>query len=77
MQDLIERLESNPLMRTFRVGKLTLLAMEATLRSYLDAEDAAANIPTLAMLKASTDQLASRAGVLCEQLTAAMPEAKA
>lgn len=71
--DLIARLESDPLMRTYRVGKLTLLALEATLAHYLDPEEAVANIPTLRMLAASTDELARRARALCEQLEATLP----
>jgi len=72
-KELIRRLDSNPLMRTYRVGKLTLLALEATLRHYLDAEDAMASVPTLAMLSASTEVLARRAKTLAEQLQAAVP----
>ncbi len=72
-RELIEQLEANPLMRTYRVGKLTLLALEATLRCYLDPEDARSNIPTLAMLTATTEELAERAGRLAEQLEAAVP----
>ncbi len=71
--DLIAALESNPLMRTYRVGKLTLLALEATLRCYVDADEAMAAIPTLAMLKADTDDLARQARQLSEQLQAALP----
>lgn len=73
-RSLIERIEAGPLMRTYRVDKMTLLALEATLRCYLDPEDAVANIPTLAMLHASTDELAKRARKLCEGLEAAMPD---
>ncbi len=71
---LLEQLDSNPLMRTYRVGKLTLIALEATLRAYLDPEDAVANIPTLSMLRAPTDRLAERARKLAEQLEAALPD---
>jgi L-seryl-tRNA(Ser) seleniumtransferase len=73
-QDLIEQLSENPLMRTYRVGKLTLLALEATLRAYVDVDEAFTQIPTLALLAASTDELAKRAGLLSEQLSTAMPE---
>ncbi len=73
-QPLIERLEANPLMRTYRVGKLTLLALEATLRCYRDGDEALSQIPALSMLSASTDELAARAKKLAEQLEAAMPD---
>jgi len=69
----IEQLEANPLMRTYRVDKLTLLALEATLRHYLDPQDALASVPSLSMLGASNDGLANRARSLLEQLEKAMP----
>ncbi len=72
-RDLVEQLDSNPLMRTYRVGKLTLLALEATLRAYLDHEDALANIPTLSMIGASTDDLAEGARKLAAELQTALP----
>lgn len=72
-RSLIEELESNPLLRTYRVGKLTLLALEATLRAYLDPEEAITRIPTLSMLRASTDELAAKARNLAELLEAALP----
>ncbi len=73
-KDLIERIEANPLMRTYRLGKLTLLALEATLRLYADPEEAIECIPNLSMMVASTDDLADRARRLSEQLAAALPE---
>lgn len=73
-RDLIDRLERNPLMRTYRVGKLTLVALEATLRCYIDEREAISEIPTLAMLTATTDDLAERANALSEQLQASLPD---
>lgn len=70
---LIDRIEKNPLMRAFRVDKLTLLALEATLRHYHDTPDALVSVPTLAMLKAAPDELANRARALQEELQSAMP----
>ncbi len=73
-QSLVEQLEANPLMRTYRVGKLTLLALEATLRCYREGDEALSQIPALSMLSASADVLAARAKKLAEQLEAAMPD---
>ena len=73
-RSLIQELESNPLMRTYRVDKMTLAALDATLRCCRDPRDAILRIPTLAMLTASTDELATRAGKLLEQLKAALPD---
>jgi len=70
----VEQLEANPLMRTYRVDKLTLLALEATLRHYLDPQDALASVPSLSMLGAANDELANRARSLLEQLEKAMPD---
>ena len=71
--ELIRRIEKSPLMRTYRVGKLTLLALEATLSHYLDPDEAVENIPALRMLVAATDELAAKARTLSEQLKAALP----
>jgi L-seryl-tRNA(Ser) seleniumtransferase len=49
-KDFLTRMEKNPLMRAFRVDKLTLSALEATLTIYLDDERAKDMIPTLKML---------------------------
>ncbi len=73
-QDLIDQIEANPLMRTYRVGKLTLLALEATLRCYADREQAPELVPTLAMLTATTEDLAKRAEKLSELLSQVLPE---
>jgi L-seryl-tRNA(Ser) seleniumtransferase len=73
-QALIEQLNVNPLMRTYRVGKLTLLALEATLRCFLDADAVLPHHPTLAMLTGSPDELAQRARTLAEQLKAELGE---
>jgi L-seryl-tRNA(Ser) seleniumtransferase len=72
--EFIQRLESHPLMRTFRVGKLTLLALEATLRHYADPGTAVRRVPALAMLAAGADELADRAEVLEQRLSAALPQ---
>jgi L-seryl-tRNA(Ser) seleniumtransferase len=49
--DLIEKIEHDPLMRAFRVDKMTLAALEATLRLYLDPEKALQAIPHFRMLE--------------------------
>lgn len=58
---MIERLRSNPLCRAFRVDKLTLAALTATLRIYLDTERALHDIPTLRMLGLTRAELEARA----------------
>ncbi|MBI3455974.1 MAG: L-seryl-tRNA(Sec) selenium transferase [Candidatus Rokubacteria bacterium] len=47
---LVERLRKNPLNRALRIDKLTLAALEATLRAYEEPARALGEIPTLRML---------------------------
>lgn len=66
----VTKLRKNPFTRAMRVDKLTISALEATLRLYLDRERALAEIPVLAMLTASVESLESRARGLAEVLRA-------
>jgi L-seryl-tRNA(Ser) seleniumtransferase len=66
-KDLIQAVERDPLMRAFRVDKMTLAALEATLRLYL-AGCALAEVPTLRMLSAPVEELRRRAAALAERL---------
>ena len=47
-KDIISKLKKHPMLRALRVDKMTLAALEATLRIYLREEHS--KIPTLAML---------------------------
>ncbi|MCQ4636436.1 L-seryl-tRNA(Sec) selenium transferase [Anaerovorax odorimutans] len=53
---LINKMKSHPLARVVRIDKMTLAALEATCRAYLDKDKAREEIPTLRML---TQDLAS------------------
>jgi len=57
----IDRARANPLTRAMRVDKLTLAALEATLALYRDPPRAMRQIPVLAQLSATTDELRARA----------------
>jgi L-seryl-tRNA(Ser) seleniumtransferase len=59
--NLMAKLRRNPFARAMRVDKLTLSALEATLRLYLEPERALVEIPVLAMLTASVSTLRDRA----------------
>ncbi len=59
---LVERLRKNPLNRALRIDKLTLAALEATLRAYEDPATAAREIPTLRMLSEPAAVVRRRAG---------------
>ena len=56
-----DKLLGGPLARALRLDKMTLAALHATLSAYLDAEIAVREIPTLAMLSASEDELHAKA----------------
>lgn len=60
-RDYVERLKKHPLVRAIRVDKLTLAALETTLKHYLDPETAKSSVPTLAMLFATADELKIKA----------------
>ncbi len=60
-KDLIEQCKKNPITRALRVDKMTLAALEATLRLYRDEREAFERIPTLRMLAISGEELESRA----------------
>lgn len=49
-KDIVARLRKEQLLRALRIDKLTLAALEATLRLYRDEREAVAEIPTLRML---------------------------
>lgn len=57
----IERIEKDPLMRAFRCDKMTLAALEETLRIHLDPDRARKELPVLAMLSADFTDLENRA----------------
>lgn len=60
----IEKMKKNQLTRALRVDKMTIAALEATLRFYLDEEKAVKNIPTLRMLTYTQEELKAKAEAL-------------
>jgi L-seryl-tRNA(Ser) seleniumtransferase len=68
--NLIQRIEKDPLMRAFRLDKMTLAALEATLRLYLNEVRALAEVPGLRMLGTPLGQLKERAEALAGRLNA-------
>jgi L-seryl-tRNA(Ser) seleniumtransferase len=66
--NLIQRIERDPLMRAFRLDKMTLAALEATLRIYRDPARALREVPTLRMLTTPLSELRQRAELFATQL---------
>jgi L-seryl-tRNA(Ser) seleniumtransferase len=67
-EDSIRRIERHPFMRALRVDKLTLAALEATLRLYRNPERAAAAVPLLMLLSTPPEKLKQRARRLAKRL---------
>ena len=67
----IDAMKKNPLTRAFRIDKLTLAALEATLREYLDPQQALKDNPTLRMITATMDDLVPKGQQLVDCLQAA------
>ncbi len=71
----IARLRRNPLLRALRVDKLTIAALEATLKLYRNPDHAVQCIPALAMLTCPEGTIRDRACVVASALQAAGIEA--
>ena len=72
-KELVGRLKKNPLARALRLDKMTLAALEATLRLYLDEERARSEIPTLRMLTEPAENVRARAEAIARAVEAAVP----
>lgn len=70
----IEKMKKNPLTRALRIDKLTVAALEATLRLYLDPPKALSKVPALRMITARTEELKARAHGLACHLRKALKE---
>src|ERR1700678_4264230 len=68
---IVDRIRRNPLVRALRVDKLTIAALEVTLKSYL--RGAFDEIPTLRMIRLPASEIASRAEQVCEKLRPLLP----
>ena len=67
-KDWIARIERDTMMRALRLDKMTLAALEATLRLYRDPVAALREIPTLRMLTMPLGELRTRAEAFAERL---------
>ncbi|MBW1697550.1 MAG: L-seryl-tRNA(Sec) selenium transferase [Deltaproteobacteria bacterium] len=69
-KEIIEKINKNPLTRALRIDKLTLAALEITLRLYRDERKAISAIPTLRLLTLSSESIELRAKDLQNRLEA-------
>ncbi|MCD6584705.1 MAG: L-seryl-tRNA(Sec) selenium transferase [Desulfobacteraceae bacterium] len=67
-RDIIEKIRQNPLTRALRIDKLTLAALESTLRLYRDEKKAIKTIPTLYLLTCPIETIENKAIKLKEIL---------
>ncbi len=72
--DLIERMRKHPLYRAFRVGKMTLAALEATLRLFRAPEVLPHSHPVYAMLATPQAEIEGQAHSLAAAIVAEHPE---
>lgn len=71
---VLAELRKHPLLRALRIDKLTLAALEATLRLYRDERQALAEIPTLRMLTTPLAELKEKGSRYLRRLRRKAPE---
>ena len=67
-KEALDRIKKNPLTRALRIDKLTLAALESTLKLYRDEEKAIQAIPTLNMLTMPFADICSKAELLFKEI---------
>jgi L-seryl-tRNA(Ser) seleniumtransferase len=72
-RSIVERCDDNQLARALRVGKLDLVALEATLRLFRDKDALLADHPTSRMLTETVDVIAARAKKLAAAVKKGAP----
>jgi L-seryl-tRNA(Ser) seleniumtransferase len=72
-REIVSVLKKNQLLRALRVDKLTLAALEATLRLYRDERAALAEIPTIRMLTIQPEALKAKASSYIRRIRPKIP----
>ena len=70
-KEIVARIRRNPMFRALRVDKLTIAALEATLKAY--ARGSFDEVPTLRMIRMSAHEIANRSEAFAEALRASLP----
>ncbi len=63
-KEWIEKIRKNPLARALRIDKVTCVALEATLKLYMEPDSLFAKVPTLGALTESLESIEQRATLL-------------
>lgn len=71
-REIVERVRRNPLFRALRVDKLTIAALEVTLKAY--HRGALDEVPALRMIRLSPEEIGSRASRFADHLRGALPK---
>lgn len=74
-KELVAKVRRHPLFRALRVDKLTIVAMEATLRAYLRA--AWNEIPAQRMIRSTVEEIGARATQFADSLRPQLPSLEA
>ena len=72
-REIVADLTANPLARVLRPDKLTIAALESTLKLYSDPDTVADNIPTLRFIKRPLEEINRAAQRLRRRLTQTLP----
>ena len=75
-KDLVQKIRKHPLTRMLRVDKLTDMALEHTLRMFLEPERLAEEHPTIRMITMTADRIKRRATRLANKIAKANPTVK-
>lgn len=67
-REYVQKMKKNPLTRALRVDKMTLAALEATLRSYTEPDKALQDIPVLRLLTKTPAEIQAQAGQMVAAL---------
>ncbi|MFN3467090.1 MAG: L-seryl-tRNA(Sec) selenium transferase, partial [Candidatus Brocadiales bacterium] len=75
-KDLINLMKRNPLARALRIGKLSLAALEATLRLYTDRENLPETLPILEMISRPLEEIERQCQEFIKELSQKAPLVK-